>query len=332
MENLPRVSIVMTSYNQERFVGPAITSILAQTFVDWELIVVDDGSRDRSYSVARLHSKQDPRIILLVKNNGGHCSAINYGLACISKSSDYIFFLDGDDLLHFRYLEVTVAYLDAHVEAGIVCCQADLVDGDGNILGQFHRSRWVPGVCGIPRNMLKEERVTPFVAFYCATGQGMSGLFRRHVFERTQGWDVRLFRHEDTDMFCQMALLSEVHYLSDRLYTYRIHGKNITCMSDSIATQNFETFKPGGYELFREKWDNRVPRNSCERDILDHARRYYYGIHRPLRFLRIALLSLRDFIRTGRLAALQWTSVCVRESLTGAMRYWFFNESGGPKR
>ena len=77
---MPRVSIVMTSYQQEDFVGPAIESVRAQTFPDWELVVVDDGSRDRSHERAANVAGKDGRIRALRKENGGHCSALNFGL------------------------------------------------------------------------------------------------------------------------------------------------------------------------------------------------------------------------------------------------------------
>ena len=327
MRSTPRVSVVMSSYNQEAFVGPAITSILAQTVSDWELIVVDDGSTDGSHAFAVEQAKRDHRITALRKQNGGHCSALNFGLMRISAGSEYLFFLDGDDLLKPRYLEVSVGYLDAHADTGLVCCQADQADRAGKIVGAFRRSRWVPGHCGLPRNMRAAERATPFVVFFCATGQSMSGLYRRSVFARTEGWDTRFTRHEDTDMLCQMALLAEVHTLPDVLYTYRIHDKNITCLSDCDAARVFPVFRVCGYATFREKWDSRPPRNEHERQMLDSARQHYYGVHRPLRSVKIAAKAILDFGRTGRLSALCWAAHCFWDSLASAVRFWVFTRS-----
>jgi len=314
----------MTSYNQEAFVEPAIKSVLAQTFAGWELVVVDDGSRDRSHEIATEFALRDLRIRALRKDNGGHCSAINHGLGICSAETDCLFFLDGDDLLKPRHLELTTTYLDAHPEVGVVCCQADQADGTGQIVGRFHRSRWVPGRFGWPRDLSANEPRTPFVAFFCATGQGMSGLYRRSVFARTAGWDTQLTRHEDTDMLCQMSLVAEVHYLPEILYTYRIHGQNITRLSDATAVRTFATFKPGGYDTFRKKWDNWVPRTEEERRIVSASRRHYYGVHRPLRFLKIAGLAVGDFFRTGRWAALRWAARCTWEGFAGAGGFWLF--------
>ena len=314
----------MTSYQQEDFVGPAIESVLTQTFTDWELVVVDDGSRDRSHERAANLARRDGRIRALRKENGGHCSALNFGLAACSRDSEFLFFLDGDDLIKPRHLETTVAYLEVHPEIGLVCCQADQADRDGSIVGFFHRSRWVPGKWGIPRDLRSNEAATPFVTFFCATGQGMSGLFRRSVFSRTMGWDTRFTRHEDTDMFCQMALLAEVHYLPEVLYTYRIHQQNITRLTDVQAAKAFTTFNAGGYDTFRGKWDNFTPRNMEEARILARARRHYYGIHRPLRTLKVSWKALNEFVLTGRLASLRWSATCALNGVAEALSFWLF--------
>jgi hypothetical protein len=116
----------------------------------------------------------------------------------------------------------------------------------GRKLGTGRRSRWVPGII-FPRQLRDDEVETPFVTFFCATGQGPFALYRRSVYARTQGWDPAIWPHEGTDMFCQMALLSKVHYLRDRLYLKRVQPSQ--GMSNGLPVQQ-------SYARFRAKWDN----------------------------------------------------------------------------
>jgi len=324
---MPKVSVVMTTYNQEAFIGSTIASVTGQSIPDWELIAVDDGSRDACHAIATEYSRQDSRIHAFPKENGGHSSALNFGYRKCASDSPYVFFLDGDDMIYPEYLDVMSAYLDSHPNAGLVCCHSDRCDADGSNRRYNHRGRWAPGVCGFPRDLPAAETRTPFVTFFCATGQGMTGLYRRAVFEQTEGWDCRLTRHEDTDMFCQMALLAEVHYLPRVLYTYRLHGKNVTRLSDEEAGNIFQTFTLEAHKVFREKWNSYIPRNAHERKTLDAAKRYYYGVHRPLRHLKICLESIRLFLKTGDVRSLKWAMQLVKFFFVDASKYWFLGRT-----
>ena len=97
MNKAPVVSIVMPTYNVEEYIASAIESVLVQSFSDWELLIVDDGSTDNSNAVAQKYSMQDKRIKVLRKENGGLSDARNFGLerAC----GKYVHFFDSDDRL-----------------------------------------------------------------------------------------------------------------------------------------------------------------------------------------------------------------------------------------
>ena len=104
--NTPVVSIIMPTYNVEAFLDESIGSVLAQTFQDWELLVVDDGSTDNSNAVARRYAQSDPRIMVLEKPNGGLSDARNYGLQyAVGK---YVHFFDSDDTIVPEFYETLV--------------------------------------------------------------------------------------------------------------------------------------------------------------------------------------------------------------------------------
>ena len=101
----PKISIVMPMYNMEKFIEPCINSVLNQTFEDFELIVVDDQSTDRSFEIVREKYSTDSRVKLLQQvKNGGDYNARN--LALRATTGDYVYVIDSDDLLLPNTLEV----------------------------------------------------------------------------------------------------------------------------------------------------------------------------------------------------------------------------------
>ena len=105
------VSVVIPAYNRERYLADAVDSVLAQTFTDFELLIVDDGSRDRTVEIAK--SYRDPRIRLVRhERNRGVAAARNTGVA--EARGAYVAFLDSDDVAYPDRLARQVAFLDAH--------------------------------------------------------------------------------------------------------------------------------------------------------------------------------------------------------------------------
>ncbi len=97
-ENNPEVSIIVPVYNAEKFLRECVESVLAQSFTDWELLLVDDGSTDSSLSICRHYAQTDDRIKVISQQNGGVSSARNEGLEMAK--GKYVFFLDADDELY----------------------------------------------------------------------------------------------------------------------------------------------------------------------------------------------------------------------------------------
>lgn len=103
---IPIVSIIMPTYNVEKFLPEAVESVLAQTFKEWELLIVDDGSTDNSGYLANVYASKDSRIRVLHKTNGGLSDARNYGLK--KASGTYVHFFDSDDTIVPNYYELLV--------------------------------------------------------------------------------------------------------------------------------------------------------------------------------------------------------------------------------
>lgn len=100
------VSIIMPSYNQGLYLAEALDSVLAQTYTNWECIIVDDGSHDNTKEVANSYSAKDSRIQYIYQENNGVSAARNNGVA--HSKGDFILPLDGDDKLHPQFIELSL--------------------------------------------------------------------------------------------------------------------------------------------------------------------------------------------------------------------------------
>ena len=129
---MPRVSIVIPSYNHEKYVRECIQSVLDQTYQDFEIVITDDGSTDGTVNVIR--EFDDSRIQIYTQaENKGACTAINN---CIRKAaSKYIAVLNSDDAWEPTKLEKQVQYLDSHPEIGAVFTKVIIVNEAGNLIG-----------------------------------------------------------------------------------------------------------------------------------------------------------------------------------------------------
>ncbi len=118
---MPRISVILPVYNRPTMLVESVGSVLAQTFTDWEIIIVDDGSTDDTPAVAaRLVAEHRPRIQYLRQANAGPGAARNTGLE--AARGEFIQFLDSDDLLAPEKFARQVALLDAHPERGVCYC------------------------------------------------------------------------------------------------------------------------------------------------------------------------------------------------------------------
>jgi glycosyltransferase involved in cell wall biosynthesis len=187
---MPRVSVVMPAFNVAPYIGAAIDSVLAQTFDDFELIVVDDGATDESAAIAQEKAAGDPRIHVVRQKNRGLSAARNTALRL--SAGDVIAILDSDDLWAPDYLEAQMAILDAHPEVDIVTSNAFLLGS--RLHGQPARpcpdNRPLPDLTSI----LQDE-----------TAVFIMSVFRRRVYETIGGFDESMRSNEDYDYWLRAA-------------------------------------------------------------------------------------------------------------------------------
>ena len=129
----PKVTVLIPVFNRERFVDEAIRSVIEQDFDDFELLLVDDGSTDRTPEVLETWKQRDPRVVVVTSpTNQGIPAALNLGLA--HARGKYVARLDSDDFMMPRRLAEQAALLDAHPEVVLASCAYDIVDDAGTHL------------------------------------------------------------------------------------------------------------------------------------------------------------------------------------------------------
>jgi len=125
-----KVTVLMPVYNAEKYIGDAIASVLEQTFTDFELLIVNDGSTDGTEKVIR--SFDDPRITLIHQPNMGVSAALNTGLKY--SKAEYIARFDADDICYPQRLEVQYNFLQKHTDYVLVGSASDFIDQNGEFL------------------------------------------------------------------------------------------------------------------------------------------------------------------------------------------------------
>ncbi|MFN8644859.1 MAG: glycosyltransferase [Candidatus Binatia bacterium] len=228
---MPRVSVVIPSFNHAAFVAEAVRSVLAQTLGDLEIVVVDDGSDDDS--VAVLRGIADARLQVHAQANQGAHAAINAGLA--RARGDVLAVLNSDDAFHPQRLARAVAALDADPAVGLVGSHVEVVDASGRRLGVKHGPRDLePWPLPHPERSFRagdDLRAALLTENFWATTSNF--VFRRALWERVGPFRPLRFTH-DWDFALRAAALAPTALLPEPLLRYRVHAAN-TIRSDRAA-------------------------------------------------------------------------------------------------
>jgi len=211
----PRVSIVVPAYNHERFVGETIESVLQQTFRDFELIVLDDGSTDRTPEIVR--SFQDERLRFYPQSNAGLSVTLNKGLRLARGT--LFGFLPSDDAFEREKLEVQVAEFDAHPGLGVVFALPAIVDVNGRPILDGPVVEWAR----VPYTTREEILPALFERNFLSAP---SALVRRALVEQAGGFDEALRVLQDYDLWMRVLRLADARLLPTPLVRVRWHGGN----------------------------------------------------------------------------------------------------------
>lgn len=207
---MPKVSILMPVYNAERYIAQALESIIYQDYKDWELILINDGSTDRSdeiireYEDERIYYINNPQNLKLIKT-------LNKGIDYCD--GDYIARMDADDIMVSDRLKHQVDFMDAHPDYLMCGTNAIVVDSEGNKTGEIKN---------LTDNDMLQINLLFSVPFIHPTV-----MVRKEVLQANR-YDEAYVHIEDYELWCRIAKLGKVANTNKNLLAYRWHNANIS--------------------------------------------------------------------------------------------------------
>jgi glycosyltransferase involved in cell wall biosynthesis len=287
----PRVSVVMPAYNTERYIAAAVRSVLDAGEPDVEVLVIDDGSTDRSVAEAR--TIDDPRVTVMpIPASGGPSRPRNVGLR--HARAPYVSLFDSDDLLKPGKLGATIAALDRCPSAGFAFGDFEKMDADGNV---FETSimyaypvfrgldcepaggdwRLIPQ-SELARGLLYENFI------------GTSGVVvRKDLALRLGGFDESLPNGDDLDLWFRLAHCCDALYSPSVGHSYRVHSESV--IHGPPIRNALSRIKVLRRE--RERWRDRAARRQLERRLAENLG----GIGYRQRLQRKRWLAVRSYFQ-----------------------------------
>lgn len=239
---MPKVSIVIPSYNRAEYIPATINSILKQSFSDFELIFIDDGSTDETQKIMEHFCRQDTRIKYFKQANSERAVARSFGMSLAL--GQYICLVDSDDIWYDTKLAKQISIMDSNPEIILCYAAVDRIDLNGNATKAASRQQ--KGESGgiffklLMRNFIPS--VTP--------------MFRKEILETVNKQISEFIPYEDWDFWLKISRLGSFHHIKEPLGAYRLHPgqsvqnvraekiedvtiKVLNCNTDLNSIQNF---------------------------------------------------------------------------------------------
>lgn len=216
---LPLISVILPVYNASKFLAESIKSMLEQTFTNFELIIINDGSTDNSQSI--IESFDDKRIRFFQKPNTGLIDSLN--LAVAHSRGSWIARMDADDISSPNRLEEQIKFIDSGV--AVIGTQAILIDENGKIYG---KTKFATNPDEILLNLQKHisNVVHPSV------------LINKTLLLKVGGYDPKMHVAEDYDLWLRISKIGKIININQSLLSLRKHGDNISSTKLSVSVQN----------------------------------------------------------------------------------------------
>ena len=268
----PKVSVVICFYNGAAFMREALASVLKQTFTEWELVLVDDGSTDESTAIARNFADADRRVRYVTHpGHGNRGLAESRVLGSDAACGEYLLFLDHDDVLHPDGLERLAGVLDAHPQAAAVFAATCFWESPATGESKKHIQTFAPLSSGMIRGRHFLRRLIMSDAHHptvCST------MFRRPAFnaarDRAPVWpDI----YEDTALLLKLTAAHDIYLLDAPVSDYRVHGASMSYMM------------PRDFGGFLRWAACEIPMDAVSRAVL-HARRMMFELGRTVQAVK----------------------------------------------
>ena len=262
----PTVSVIVPNYNHARFLRQRIDTILAQTFRNFELILLDDCSTDESRSILREYVS-DPRVRLDINevNSGSTFKQWNKGVRLAH--GKYVWLAESDDYSDPHFLERLVPLLDADPKVMIAYCLSWRVSDSGKsdefvypLLDPPDLPRWSTDFCADGR-----EECRRYFVIANLVRNASSSVFRKAVYERVGGADENLRLCGDWKLWASIALCGNIAYISDPLNYYRLHAGSVWGHSRDGAQETAEVLHVVRWMMDQVEPIDAAREMSCER-------------------------------------------------------------------
>jgi glycosyltransferase involved in cell wall biosynthesis len=226
-----QISIVMPAYNEERFIGEAIESVLAQTCSEFELIILNDGSNDRTLEIVQSYAQRDSRVHVVSHSNIGIVSTLNRGLALAA--NEWVVRMDADDVMMPNRLERQMAFVVEHPELAVASSWVKHIDSEGRIIAKNSS------------HLITHEAVQELYMGNKLIGiSHPASILRRSAVEAVGGYRSKFRITEDSDLW--IRLLEAGHKIlvqPEYLLKYRIHGGSVSVSRARFALRELRWLK-----------------------------------------------------------------------------------------
>lgn len=234
---MPKVSIIMPIYNKEKYLKATLDSVVNQTWKDWELVAVNDGSTDESLSILKRYQSNHPQIRIINQRNRGVSAARNAGLK--AASGKWIQFLDGDDRMNHEYLNLAVPAAESQ-QAQILFSNFNKVDMDGNLINRvgFTGEGFEPKTIRESTCCDQHDLCDLFIKLQYQNG--FFGFISNKLFQRdlleTSGaqFPEEISLAEDLDFFVQLYPAVKKAVFLNRVSFYYLQTETNYCNNDHI--------------------------------------------------------------------------------------------------
>lgn len=223
---MPTISVVIPVYNGEKTIQETIESVLKQTFSDFELIVINDGSQDKTLEI--VSSIQDHRLRTVSYSNAGLSASRNRGIS--QALGDYISFIDADDLWSIDKLEAQFNALQTNPQAAVAYSWTDSI----NEAGEFSRRGSYYTVNG---NVYANLLIFNFLE------NGSNALFRKQAFTEVGKFDESLTAAEDWDMYLRLAAHYQFVAVPSAQVLYRISDNSMSCNVSKLEKESLKVIE-----------------------------------------------------------------------------------------
>lgn len=227
MQTEPKITVLMPAYNAGPYIGDAIASVLKQTFADFELLIINDGSTDNTAAIINSYAHRDVRIVSINQENKGVSAALNAGLQ--HARAPYIARFDADDICYPERLRIQYEFINAHPEYSIIGSAVDYMDVTGRFIFTHH-----------PEAHLNEEiqelkyTICPFIH--------SSVFYKKDAIVNSGGYNEHAYTFEDHFLWVNILKDHKACNLSQPLIKVRLNPGSIT-IDEKWRTKKFREIK-----------------------------------------------------------------------------------------